>query len=443
MDDDGGMAETETWRPRHTVTVGACVVLGVLVVGWFAPYQSPLQGTAAWAQTMFGYGVESDLGQDLVGARALLDGGDAYPSIGPAMMGHFGVDWDVAASSTHPPTAFLFALPLAGLSWTAAAAVWSIVTATMYAAAIRLLELPPLAATGVAVGVVLWPPTAWSYGQFVALWLLCGVLTWRWRDRPGLAGFVIAVVAMTKLFPALLLLMFIKRRQWQAVWSFLATGAVALGIVAVLNTSAVSAYVSGIFGEANGQMERMDNGALLAVAPRLGAVAIIGAIGLVVAICRVALLSKSRTVEWMALMWLGVAALPVLWSYSVVPLLPVLLGGAVTRRPVPVTAVALAVFAPFLAPLSDAWSAGVSTFVLVAAAVPILHFWRSCGEEVVPDLRAGEHLVVHGRLVDLPVEVAAGAGSAGDVEGGRRRERRGRSRRRVNQGAVHVELGGP
>ena len=41
---------------------------------------------------------------------------------------------------------------------------------------------------------LLWPPAAYdrSLGQTTAVWLLCAALAYRWRDRPWLAGALMA-----------------------------------------------------------------------------------------------------------------------------------------------------------------------------------------------------------------------------------------------------------
>lgn len=67
--------------------------------------------------TLLGHPAWSDLPQDLIGARALLSNSDPYPILGPVATA-FGENWsEVTIRSTHPPTAFLLAVPIASLDW--------------------------------------------------------------------------------------------------------------------------------------------------------------------------------------------------------------------------------------------------------------------------------------------------------------------------------------
>jgi len=53
-----------------------------------------------------------DYAQDYIGARALLDKTkDLYPVLSDAFV-DIGINWNAPHLSTHPPTAYLFALPL-------------------------------------------------------------------------------------------------------------------------------------------------------------------------------------------------------------------------------------------------------------------------------------------------------------------------------------------
>jgi hypothetical protein len=163
-------------------------------------------GRAGWAwdrrprfdgATLRGEGPESDLGQEVIGARSLVRREDPYRVLAP-ICAESGM-WCGNGRSTHPPTAFLLALPLAAFPWRVAYAVWGFAMLATLAVASRALGAPwPLAAAIAPLSLV-WPPVAWSLGQVTPIWLLGIALGWRYRRRAAAAG----VAALTKLLPAL------------------------------------------------------------------------------------------------------------------------------------------------------------------------------------------------------------------------------------------------
>src|SRR3954453_15800408 len=67
-------------------------------------------GLRAIGDTVRGVGPPTDFVQDIVGARALGQHTDAYPVLADGAA-ELGVAWPIVEHrSTHPPTAFLFAL---------------------------------------------------------------------------------------------------------------------------------------------------------------------------------------------------------------------------------------------------------------------------------------------------------------------------------------------
>lgn len=204
--------------------------------------------------------VYNEFVQDWIGARALLHGGDAYPLLGPVLR-DLGLDWDVPIHSTHPPTALLFALPLADFSWPHAAALWAIAMLGALVATGWALRLPRRALALVPV-VVLWPPITWSLFQMTPIWLLGLALAWRWRHSPYLAGAVLGVASLPKFFAAAGLLLFLQQRQWRALLGFVAVWTVALGLILVLNADTLQQYVLVNRLESPQQIARLDNGAL-------------------------------------------------------------------------------------------------------------------------------------------------------------------------------------
>src|SRR5438067_3229631 len=83
-----------------------------------------LGGIRTAAAQLRGEGPPVDLVQDYVGARRFVERRDPYPVLTDAYAS-VGLQWRAEHRSTHPPTAFLFVLPVAWLPWKAAAAVWA------------------------------------------------------------------------------------------------------------------------------------------------------------------------------------------------------------------------------------------------------------------------------------------------------------------------------
>src|SRR5258707_976263 len=81
-------------------------------------------GALTAGATLKGAGLRSDFAADYVGARALTHRQNPSPLLGPAFKG-VGLDWPLTFHSTHPPSAEVLALPLAGLSWPVASAIWA------------------------------------------------------------------------------------------------------------------------------------------------------------------------------------------------------------------------------------------------------------------------------------------------------------------------------
>lgn len=291
----------------------------------------------------------SDLMQDMVGARALLSRVDPYPVLGPAFA-EMGVDWPVSHRSGHPPTAFLFLVPVAGLDWPIVAYLWMLLTLGAIGATAWAFGLRWRAAAALAPLVLLWPPAFNSLGQFTAIWMLGLALAWRYHNRPFVAGLCIGLASLTKLVPAIALGPFLLRRQWAAIGGFAAVWVMAVALLLGLDPASIIAYLAVTREVSSEQIARADNGALLRVAADLGPLGL-GFAGALVAVVlwsvRGRMLSAATWDRWV---WLGLAVLPIAWVYSLLPLLPGLLRQLRHGRPFVRGLAALAFAAPFLGP---------------------------------------------------------------------------------------------
>ena len=334
----------------------AILELGILLL-IPAPANPDKPGKAGGIRTaaaqLRGSGPPIDLVQDFVGARDVARGREAYPVLTRAYAS-VGLEWPAPHRSTHPPTAFLLALPVAWLPWKAAASVWMVLMLAALAGAYCALGAPPGPAVALAPLTILWPPGGWSMGQLTPLWLLGLALAWRLRDRPALAGAAVALASLTKLLPALSLLPFLLLRRWSVLRGFAIVWGVALVALLALDAGAVGRYVTIVRTDSREQAARGENSALLWAADHnYGAVGVAVAVVLVCAVLARALGHIRRRGEinrlsWDGVGWVSVALLPIAWIYSLLPLLPAL-ARLVRRGGLVAAALALVTFViPFL-----------------------------------------------------------------------------------------------
>jgi hypothetical protein len=283
-------------------------------------------------------GAFADYLQDIIGARALLNGSDPYPILGPAneAVGHY---WPVDHRSTHPPTAFLLALPFAWLPWPDVAAVWTTSMLLLLALCGVLLRW---GLQGVSAMLVLlaWPAAALSLLQFTPVWAFGLTAAWRFQKQPLASGMLIGLASLTKFLPALALTPFLLRRQWSALVGFLLAWAIALALLLFLSPGALHRYIE-IMPETGGStVSRLDNGALFVSATRDGIGGLVLAGGTTVWVLGRLFLRAARgqaldRISWGLWVWLTVAFLPILWDYSLLPLAPFLLLTIRNHRPLP------------------------------------------------------------------------------------------------------------
>jgi hypothetical protein len=340
-----------------------------------------LRGIADAYLTLVGMAPPSDFVQEVIGGRALLNGGNPYP-IAPPLI-EFGLT-QISGYSTHPPTAFLLAIPVAWLPWPVAAQIWAWLMLGCFvvmAWAFRLRWYVALA----CLPLLFWPPVTWSLGQLTPIWMTALALAWRWRGRTSAAGALIGLAALTKFLPAISLVPLIRARRWHAAAAFAAVWLAAISILLLLDRGAIPSYLHvnlGAAANAATQTERLDNGALLPFALRyMGVPGVVMVAAVLLAVALLAFRGDADSPErWALWTWLGVALLPVAWTYSLLPLLPWLLrtvrrGGATERL--------LAVLA-FLPPFAGAAPSSVPEVVVATIALSGLAFTAAAIRERSP-----------------------------------------------------------
>jgi len=316
------------------------------------------------------YPLIHDIASDYVGAQAMLDPeAELYPILGPAFA-RIGINWPITHRSTHPPTTYLMVVPLARLDYPVAQALWM---AAMFACIVVSFWALGLSwGWSLLAGLVslAWPPGIWSLGQLTPIWLLGLALAYRHRERPLLSGAWVAVASLPKFMAAPALLYPLWRKKWRALIGFAAVWVAALGLVLLLRGDAISAYISSNMGNSMEQIMRPDNGALLVMAWRAAkwpGVVVVGALILAVLWLGV---QRERFWGWGCLVWVGIALLPLAWTYSLFPLLPWLIKAVRSPDSTIRLLAVVALFLPYLGPI-PAMNAVAITLSIIFSGVAI------------------------------------------------------------------------
>ena len=373
------------------------VLVALLLVVWSAHGSFRADGLRMIRDTWSGVGRPTEFVQDVIGARALASRADPYPILGQGAQ-ELGLQWPIVHRSTHPPTAFLFALPLADLPWDVATAWWLVAMLALVGLTAVALDLPLTALPGTGLALV-WPPAAWSLCQLTPIWLAGLVLAWRLQSRPVLAGVAIGVASLTKLLPALALAPFVWRRQWGAIVGFVAVWATAFGLLAVLGApGAWTHYLSLMISVGREQAARTDNAALwLAAQTRWGGLGLVGTGTLVAAVLvqAVGRLRQGREIEFTVFglwVWLTIAFLPIAWDYSLLPLLPWLVVLVWQGRPLAALLGGLALALPTVP-----WAEDNSLLITGAlAAAGLALSWQVAGLSASLPRSAPRHMLADG-----------------------------------------------
>jgi hypothetical protein len=280
--------------------------------------------TLKWA------GAPSDITQDIIGFRALVAKGDPYPRLGTAL-GELGLEWRIEHASTHPPTTFLFAAPVAFLPWNWGLAVWAWLMVFLLALTLRQFDLSWKTAIGYTFIALLWPPIATSLGQMTIIWLFALTAASRADKKSLWGGIYIGLAALTKLLPALMTISFLLKKQWRAFAGFLLTLAAALAILLFLHPGSIVRYLEVNRTNSAEMMFRADNAALLVMGYRfggwVGVALLLGFFASILYLHRKNFFGpglEPSSKSWVVLSYFSVALLPVSWIYSVTPLLPIM-----------------------------------------------------------------------------------------------------------------------
>jgi hypothetical protein len=200
-----------------------------------------------------------DLQQDYIAALRMRAGGDIFTPFSRAEIAAIGVDEAKGfgmRTNVHPPLMVLLVVPLTLLPFWAAALLWTLasVALLLWTASLLIDELGlPLAGMWRWMALLLlvdWYPV-WLHmhlGQWTILLFALLVLAWRGlrRGRDDLAGGLLALAALLKIFPALLLGYALLRGRWRVLRGALAVGALVLGMQLAVRPQDWAAYAGGV-----------------------------------------------------------------------------------------------------------------------------------------------------------------------------------------------------
>jgi hypothetical protein len=299
-------------------------------VTWYYPDSQFYAATLLRGDAQF-----SEIAQDAYGFRAMLHRWNAYLPLNVALP-NIHENWNLP--TTHPPTAFLFAAPVAFFSDAIAATVWAWICLAALFASLKLHGFTWIETTIFSLLSLLWLPTIGSLGQLTPIWLLGLSLGYFFRERnPFLAGVFIAFASMTKFFPALLLIPFIIKRKWAALYAFILVWFFSLLFIYFLSPDIFYQYFQANM-TASPHFVKVSANFIYASFRTYGLIGLIPPLAIIVFI----LLSNWRdlitakeisTKTWMVFSLLAVALFPIIWGYSYFPLYPGMLMQSKQKQP--------------------------------------------------------------------------------------------------------------
>jgi hypothetical protein len=312
------------------------LIVGVGIFLWTMLLPKPGPGWAYYdtvkhaSATLKGLTAFSDFAAMVVGFRGLYHRTDPYPPLGVAFK-ELGIDWDVRHGSNHPPTSYLLTAPVALFSWPVASALWAWIMLGLIVFSYRLYGLSWKMSLGLMPVTLLWPPAAISLGQVTIVWMFGLALAYHYRkDKLFRSGAAVALASLSKYLPALMIVIFLVKRKWWAVWGFASVWMLALALVSIMNQAAIPRYIEENRTTSFAIMWRTDN-----QSPLIAAYTYAGWLGLsllLIFFAAIVFVNRHYFYEWKTApsrrLWMlgsyfAVGCLPIFYLYSLLPLLPV------------------------------------------------------------------------------------------------------------------------
>jgi hypothetical protein len=314
------------------------LIVGVTVFLWLLLLPKPGPGWTYYdtikygSATLKGQTPFSDFAAMIVGFRALYHQTDPYPKLGLAFKEELGIDWNVIHGSNHPPTSYLLAAPVALFSWPVASALWAWLMVCLIVFSYRLYGLTWKMSLGLMPITLLWTPASASLGQVTIVWMFGLALGYYLRkDKLFWSGASVALASLSKYMPALVMIIFLVKRKWRAVWGFASAWIFSLALVSIMNPASVPRYIAENRTTTFFLMWRTDNSA-----PLIASYEYAGWLGVTLLslfFASIVFVNRRYFYEWkthpstrlwMLASYLAVACIPIFWIYSLMPLLPII-----------------------------------------------------------------------------------------------------------------------
>ncbi len=273
-----------------------------------------------------------DIHQDIYGLKAMFLKQDPYRDLGPALK-TFGLDYTARHPSPHPPTAFLLTFPVVFLPIKISAMVWAWLMLFIFAIGLLIYGYKTGDVILICALSLLWPTTVTSLVQLTIIWLTCILAAYKFRNtRPLISGIFIGLASLSKFSPAVLLIPFLLRRKWRAVAGFLIVWVIAALLILAFAPETIMRYLEVAKQTSVQMMLRTDNaspGAFLGLYFETAGWIAAGGLGMLFLYLTRKIWLKiphgnMAANEWNFYSYLAVIVLPVTWSYSILPLFPIL-----------------------------------------------------------------------------------------------------------------------
>lgn len=232
----------------------------------------------------------------------------------------------------YPPPFALALIPFALLPEPVGVLAWEGLAIVAFLVGVAVLPVRPAVRWGIVLlGGLDWPLLfALKLGQVGPLLFLLFAIGWRWRDRASVLGASMAVGALVKVQPAILLAWAAATGRWRSVGVSLVVLAAAGFIATVVFGPAVWLDYLALLGRVSSPVTTPHNFTPGAIAFQLGASESVAAVvqlvatALIAAIVVIAIRSASHEVSFLTTAVASQMLSPLLWDhYAVVLLLPV------------------------------------------------------------------------------------------------------------------------
>lgn len=304
------------------INAGAIVLIPLLAGPVLAQLNRPLRdlGFGSLLDVLAGRQFPSDIGIEVASAVGLVSRDhhafDPVAVLGP-LIGMGGIQ---EMPHTHPPTSIILWLPLAPLPYAVWLPMFAVLSISVIAASMRVLDVPAWVAYPVALGIGLHPDWLFALVSTYPLTALGLALAWRYRDRQVGAGLVYGLLTAARGFAGLLVLYPLVRRQWRAVGTAIGVVAALLLVAFALEPGSIRDFLVQGSAAISETLQRTDLFTLDGYLARHGIPTSLAAIPAIV----IAVLALLRRCDlFWVLAWLSVAVSSIAWMQTTVVLIPI------------------------------------------------------------------------------------------------------------------------